>query len=71
MKCQVLDWLDQVPDLVLIFDTYYAVERGGVEVMTLVEHELYHAVQANEEFGTQRTNKQTGGLIFTMRGPRR
>jgi hypothetical protein len=68
MERQLLDWFGAVPDFVLTFDAYYAAECGDAEFMALVEHELYHAAQANDPFGAPRFNKQTGRPIFTMRG---
>jgi hypothetical protein len=68
MERQLLDWFGQVPDFVLTFDAYYAAECGDAEFMALVEHELYHAAQAKDEFGAPRFNAKTGRPIFTMRG---
>lgn len=65
---QVVEWFGTVPDFIITLDAYYCDQVGDVEFMALVDHELYHCAQAEDEFGQPRFNTQTGAPVWTMRG---
>lgn len=67
VEMQLIGWFGQVPDFVLTFDASYCAECGDAEFMALVEHELYHAGQARDQFGAPKFTRE-GKPAFTLRG---
>jgi len=67
-EMQLNQWFTHVPDFVLTFYAPYCREASDREFCALVEHELYHAGQAHDQFGAPRFNKKTGMPVFQMRG---
>lgn len=65
---QLIDWFGAPPDFVLTFDAHYCAQCSDAQFMALVEHELYHAGQARDDFGQPRFSKMTGLPIFALRG---
>ncbi len=48
---QMSDWFGQVPDFLITLDARYCLTCSDVEFCALVEHELYHIGQEQDEFG--------------------
>lgn len=67
-ELQLEEWFGRVPDFVITLDAYYCQEASDIEFLALVEHELYHCAQAEDEFGMPKFNQQTGRPSFTMKG---
>jgi Putative phage metallopeptidase len=63
---QTVDWFGHVPDFVLTFDVVYALEASDAAWCALIEHELYHAAQAQDENGP-RFSPQTGLPVWALR----
>lgn len=66
-EIQIKGWFGTVPDFIIKIDAQYAVSCGDAEFCALVEHELYHAGQAKDEFGQPKFTKY-GRPVFAMRG---
>lgn len=64
---QLRGWFGAVPDFLITIHANSAMEMGNAEFMALIEHELYHAGQAKDEFGQPKFSKLTGRPIFTTR----
>lgn len=64
---QIVDWFDGMPDFLITLDAYWCAEASDIEFLALVEHELYHCAQAEDEFGAPKFNQQTGLPSWTMR----
>lgn len=64
---QVIDWFGAVPDFILTFDARYATECDDATFCALVEHELYHAAQDVDVFGSPKFRKD-GSPAFVIRG---
>ena len=64
---QVVEWFGSVPDFIITLDAEYCRQCGDAEFMALVEHELYHAGQEHDEFGSPKFTKY-GAPKFAMRG---
>lgn len=67
-EMQMNEWFGHVPDFILTFYAPYCTTCTDAEFFALVEHELYHAGQAHDQFGAPRFNKKTGMPVFQMRG---
>ncbi len=65
---QLSQWFGIIPDFVLTFDALYASSAGEREFAALVDHELHHCAQAEDEFGMPRFNQSTGEPVWTMKG---
>lgn len=65
---QLREWFGHVPDFLLTIDALYAAECDDRSWCCLVEHELRHCGQAEDEFGCPRFNKDTGEPVFTLVG---
>ena len=65
---QLREWFGRVPDFLITLDAFYSDQASDVAFLALVEHELYHCSQAEDEFGEPRFNKDTGLPIFSIRG---
>lgn len=65
---QIEGWFGAVPNFLLTFHADYADQCSDAAFCALVEHELYHAGQAKDRWGSPRFSKMTGLPIFAMRG---
>lgn len=65
---QLREWFGRVPDFLLTFDALYAAGCDDSSFAALVDHELCHCAQAEDEFGMPRFNRDTGLPVFTLRG---
>lgn len=65
---QLRQWFDIEPHFLLTFSAPDCARLDDRAFCALVEHELYHCAQAQDQFGGPRFNQQTGEPIFTMRG---
>lgn len=68
MEHQILEWFDDMPDFILTFFAPVVAMMEDREFMALVEHELYHAGQMKDEFGSPKFSRSTGKPLFAMRG---
>nr|WP_141728532.1 putative metallopeptidase [Devosia insulae] len=67
IEMQLIGWFGAAPDFLLTFDAAYCSTCSDAEFMALVEHELYHAGQEHDEFGSPKFTKH-GAPKFAMRG---
>lgn len=65
---QLLEWFGELPDFVLTFDALYAADVDDVAFCALVDHELCHCAQKEDEFGAPKFDRITGLPKFAMRG---
>lgn len=65
---QLIDWFGSVPDFVVTFDAGFWSEAASIEVLALLEHELYHCGQAVDEFGFPKFRQSDGSPVFAIRG---
>ncbi len=65
---QIEEWFGLVPHFIITISAAAAFMRDDASFMALVEHELYHAAQAKDEFGQPKFNKETGLPTFAIRG---
>ncbi len=68
MDNQLFDWFEDVPKFLITLSAPIAAALDDASFCALVEHELYHAGQAKDDFGGPRFNLQTGEAVLTMRG---
>jgi hypothetical protein len=66
-QAQILGWFGHPLDFLLTFDAIYAARCSDAEFCALVEHELYHAGQAKDEFGGPKF-AESGMPVFCLRG---
>lgn len=66
-QAQLGGWFGELPDFLLTFFAPYAAACSDDEFCALVEHELYHAGQAKDEFGAPAFSKD-GMPVFALRG---
>jgi hypothetical protein len=64
---QLRGWFGEDLDFLLTFDAGYAAQCSDAEFCALVEHELYHAGQARDEFGVPKFHKDSGLPVFTIK----
>ena len=64
---QLEHWFGFIPDFVIVIDADLAQQADDDAFCALIEHELYHAAQDEDIFGSPRFTKQ-GDPGFTMRG---
>lgn len=64
---QMADWFDQVPDFLITLDARYCMTCSDLEFCALVEHELMHIGQEQDEFGAPKFTKD-GLPKLCMRG---
>lgn len=64
---QMREWFGVVPDFVLTFDALYANDCDDASFCALVDHELCHCAQAEDEFGAPKFTRE-GAPVFTIRG---
>lgn len=67
MQQQMHDWFGDVPRFIITLAGDYCSECSDLDFCALVEHELYHIAQAQDEFGAPKFNKE-GQPVLTMRG---
>ena len=65
---QIEGWFGSVPNFLLTFHADYADQCSDAAFCALVEHELYHAGQALDRWGSPRFSKMTGLPVFALRG---
>lgn len=65
---QIIEWFDDMPDFLITLFAPTAAVMDNATFMALVEHELYHAAQAEDKYGSPAFNKDTGKPIWAMRG---
>lgn len=65
---QVSDWFGQMPDFLITISAGAAQYMDNDSFCALIEHELYHAGQATDDFGQPRFNKRTGLPVFAIKG---
>lgn len=54
---QMVDWFGAVPDFLITLDASYCLTCSDAEFCALLEHELYHIAQEQDEFGVPAFNK--------------
>jgi hypothetical protein len=64
---QLRQWFGDVPDFVITFYAPYAATADEASFCALIEHELYHCAQAENEFGGPRFRRD-GTPVFTIKG---
>lgn len=64
---QVNAWFGGEPDFIITLDAPLSGLRDDASFCALVEHEMYHAGQAKDEYGCPRYRKD-GTPVFTIRG---
>lgn len=67
MQQQMHEWFGEVPRFIITLAGDYCSECSDLDFCALVEHELYHIAQAQDEFGAPKFNKE-GQPVLTMRG---
>ncbi len=67
MQQQMHEWFGEVPKFIITLAGDYCIECSDVEFCALVEHELYHIAQAQDDFGAPKFSKE-GKPVLTMRG---
>lgn len=67
-ELQVMNWFGDIPDFIITLDANYCFDCSDSELLSLIEHELYHCAQATDEFGAPRFNRDTGMPVFCLRG---
>lgn len=65
---QLREWFGVIPDFLITIDAVYADTCDDATFAALIDHELCHCAQAEDEFGMPRFNKDTGLPVFTIRG---
>lgn len=63
---QLREWFGGLPDFLITIDANHAMLCSDAELMALVEHELYHAGQATDAFGSPKFTRD-GAPVFAMR----
>lgn len=64
---QMREWFGHVPDFIITLAADYCAECSDLEFCALVEHELYHIAQAEDEFGVPKFGKD-GMPKLVLRG---
>lgn len=65
---QLCEWFGTIPDFLITIDAVHADSIDDRAWCCLIEHELRHCAQAEDEFGMPRFDKATGDPVFTIRG---
>lgn len=65
---QLQEWFGAVPDFLLMFHAGLCDEASDTAFCATAEHELYHAAQARDQYGTPRFRKDDGSPIWTIKG---
>lgn len=66
-EMQIREWFGDIPDFIITIDAVYCMDCSDMEFMALVDHELMHCGQAQDDFGSPKFNSDTGMPCFTMR----
>lgn len=64
---QMREWFGEPPRFLITLDAFYCSEAGDAEFCALIEHELYHCGQRNDEFGNPAFDK-SGRPKLAIRG---
>jgi hypothetical protein len=64
---QLHAWFGRSPDFLITLDARYAAAASDAAFCALVEHELSHCGQENDEFGGPRFRKSSGLPVFCLR----
>lgn len=65
---QLREWFGTAPDFLLTFSAPDCLHLDDRAFCALVEHELYHCAQAEDQFGAPKFRRDTGAPLFAMRG---
>ena len=63
---QLEQWFGQVPDFLITIDAHFAAQADDWTFCAVIEHELCHAAQAEDEFGMPRFTKQGLPIFCTV-----
>jgi hypothetical protein len=64
---QMADWFGGLPDFLITLSATAAAEMDDTEFCALVEHELYHCVQALDRHGAPKFSRE-GAPVWAIRG---
>lgn len=64
---QIRDWFGHAPDFIITLSAPWAAQMDDATFCALVEHEMYHAAQAMDEYGQPRFRRD-GSPMFALRG---
>lgn len=67
-QAQIAGWFGGLPDFLITLYAPYAAVCSDTEFCALVEHELYHAGQAKDEFEAPKFAGDSGMPVFCLRG---
>lgn len=67
-QAQIFGWFGETPDFLITIDAGWAARASDPEFCAVIEHELYHAGQAQDEFGAPKFTEMTGMPVFCIRG---
>lgn len=65
---QLIEWFGEIPDFLLTFDAFHAQSIDDASFCALVDHELFHCAQAEDEFGQPEFYRGSGLPKYCMRG---
>ncbi len=65
---QLIEWFATVPDFLITIDAVYASNAEDLAFAALIDHELCHCAQAEDEFGAPKFSQATGKPVFQIRG---
>lgn len=65
---QLMEWFGAIPDFLLTFDALYAEQIDDPSFSALVDHELFHCAQEEDEFGQPKFRKSDGKPVWRIRG---
>lgn len=67
-ELQMREWFGTLPDFVITLYAPFCATASNINFCALLEHELYHCAQAQNEFGAPRFNRDTGYPVYTLAG---
>lgn len=67
-ELQIKQWFGAMPDFIITLDAGYCAQAADVDFCMLVEHELYHCAQQQDQYGTPKFAKDTGKPLFEIAG---
>lgn len=67
-KQQLREWFGGEVDFVITLSAPLLAAASDRDFCAVVEHELFHCAQAEDEFGQPRFSKATGRPIYAIRG---
>jgi hypothetical protein len=65
---QLREWFDELPDFLITISAAPGLMHEDAMFMALIEHELYHAGQKKDRYGSPMFSRETGKPLFAMRG---